>query len=159
MVEFLTALNMRVEVHRNHFGQDDADHEWIPKCAANGWVIISGDKGLEKVALNVQAVTSSCAKVFLLTDSNMKGIEWAASIITGRHRMRKIIEENNGPFFATVGKGHDIHVGRPRFVGTGGPKPKAEAIPPEKVAETSVSIQQVEEDSSANSEPTNSNLF
>ena len=124
MVEYLTTLGMHVEVHRDHFQQDDADHNWIPICARNGWVIISGDKGLEKAALNVKAVTDSAAKVFLLTDNNMKGIEWAASIITGRRKMQKIVDENNGPFFATIGKGHDVHVGNLRFVGTGGPKPK-----------------------------------
>lgn len=148
MVEFLTALGMNVEVHRNHFHQDTDDHDWIPVCAQNGWVIISGDKGLEKAALNVRAVTDSAAKVFLLTDSNMKGIEWAASIITGRHKMQKIVDENNGPFFATISKGNDIHIGRPRFVGAGSPRPKQPIVtamvaidePPQEAAEEKTTL-------------------
>ncbi len=122
MVEFLKALGMSVEIHRDHFPQSEDDHVWIPVCAQNGWAIISGDKGIEKAALNAQAVIESNAKVFLLTDGNMKGIEWAAAIISGRHRMRKIIDDNDAPFYVSVGKTHDNHVGRLRFVGSGKPK-------------------------------------
>jgi len=130
MVQFLKELGMSVEAHRDHFPQDEADHLWIPICAQKGWAIVSGDKGLEKAALNVRAVTDYAAKVFLLTDNNMKGIEWAASIITGRHKMQRIVDDDDGPFFATVGKGHETHVGQVRFVGAGKPrdKPKSAAI-------------------------------
>jgi hypothetical protein len=122
MVQFLQALGMSIEIHRDHFPQDEDDHLWIPVCAEKGWAIISGDKGIEKAALNAQAVIDSHAKVFILTDANMKGIEWAAAIIAGRHRMQKIIDENDGPFYVTVGKSYESHVGRLRFVGSGGPK-------------------------------------
>jgi hypothetical protein len=138
MVEFLKELGMSVEVHRDHFSQEEDDHLWIPICAGNGWVIISGDKGLEKAALNAQAVTESGAKVFVLTDNNMKGIEWAASIITGRHKMQKIVDDNNGPFFVTVGKGTEMHVGKPRFVGQGSPKPKQPVVATDALAAPAV---------------------
>ena len=114
MVHFLKEIGMRVEVHRDHFKQEEADHLWIPVCAQKGWVIISGDKGLEKTAINSESVSTSAAKVFLLTDNNLKGVEWAASIITGREKMQKFVNDNDGPFFATVGKGHDGHVGNLR---------------------------------------------
>jgi hypothetical protein len=122
MVQFLQEVGMSVETHRNHFAQEDDDHLWIPVCASNGWPIISGDKGLEKVALNVKSVTDSAAKVFLLTDSNMKGVEWGAAIIAARRKMQRIVDENDGPFFVTIGMCHDIHVGQIRFVGSGKPK-------------------------------------
>lgn len=128
MVEFLKGIGITVEVHRDHFKQDEDDHIWIPTCAAHGWVIISGDQGLEKAALNVRAVTDSAAKIFILTDNNMKGIEWAASIITGREKMTRLVRDNDGPFYATVGKGNDTHVGRIRFVGRGKPKEKQQVI-------------------------------
>lgn len=124
MVQFLKAMGMCVEVHRDHFAQDEADHLWIPVCAKRGWVIISGDKGIEKAALNVEAVTNCAAKVFLLTNNNLKGVEWAASIITGREKIQKIVDDNDGPFFARVTKANGGHVGDLRFVGSGKPKEK-----------------------------------
>ena len=137
MVQFLKAMGMCVEVHRDHFTQDEADHLWIPVCAERGWVIISGDKGIEKAALNVEAVTNCAAKVFLLTNNNLKGVEWAASIITGREKIQKIVDDNEGPFFARVTKGTGGHVGDLRFVGTGRPKEKLqiplETIPVQEV--------------------------
>lgn len=128
MVQFLKAMGMCVEVHRDHFAQDEADHLWIPVCAKRGWVIISGDKGIEKAALNVEAVTNSAAKVFLLTNNNLKGVEWAACIITGREKMKTIVGENDGPFFARVTKGNGSHVCDLRFVGSGRPKEKPKTL-------------------------------
>lgn len=128
MVQFLKEVGMSIEVHRDHFEQDGDDHLWIPVCAQKEWIILSGDKGIEKVALNVQAVIESCAKIFLLTDSNMKGIEWGAAIIAARHRMQKMVDENDGPFFCNIGVCKDSHVGQIRFVGTGKPKEKPSVI-------------------------------
>jgi hypothetical protein len=87
-------------------------------------VILSGDKGIEKAALNIEAVINCAAKVFLLTNNTLKGVEWAAAIITGREKIQKIVNENDGPFFARVMKGHDGHVCDLRFVGSGKPKQK-----------------------------------
>jgi hypothetical protein len=127
MVHFLQEVGLHVEVHRDHFEPDADDHFWIPECARQGWVILSGDKGLEKTAVNSAAVISCHAKVFLLTNNNLKGVEWAASIITGREKIQRIVDENDGPFFARVTKGHDGHVGDLRFVGDGKPKAKVMA--------------------------------
>jgi hypothetical protein len=133
MVQFLRELGMCIEVHKDHFGQEEDDDIWIPICAQRGWTIVSGDQGLEKVALNVKAVTESGAKVFILTDSNSPGLVWAASIITGRHKMQRLVNDNEGPFFVTVGHGHDLHIGHPRFIGDGKPKERA-AVSMETIA-------------------------
>jgi hypothetical protein len=92
-----------------------ADPEWIKRCGQEGWVAISGDKRLETVPENRQAIIEAKAKVFILTDSNSPPEMWAAAVIVGHYRMGEIIEGSDGPFFVNISKRSDGHVARLRL--------------------------------------------
>ena len=92
-----------------------SDPEWIKLCGENGWVAVSGDKRLETVPENRQAVIDAKAKVFVLTDSGSLPEIWAAAIIVGHYRMSEVIDGNSGPFFVNIGKRSDHHVARLRL--------------------------------------------
>lgn len=96
-----------------HEGIDDP--EWIKLCGENGWVAVSGDKRLESVPANRQAVIDARAKIFVLTDSGSKPEIWGAAIIVGHFRMAEIIDGNEGPFYVSVGKRADGHISRPKL--------------------------------------------
>jgi PIN like domain len=120
----LRELNVSVEVHKRYYLPEEPDPSWIADSTGRGWVIISGDKGLEYDGINRQAVETVKAKVFLLTDTESRGAEWAAALVLARHKIIKIATENEGPFYCTVEKGRDDHVGLPRFLKGGGPLQK-----------------------------------
>lgn len=63
------AVNPIREVFPNGKDQFIRDPDWIKMCGEKNWVIISGDKKLETVPENRQAITDAKAKVFLLMDS------------------------------------------------------------------------------------------
>jgi len=102
------------EVYPDKAHEKTLDTEWIQKCGENNWIVITGDKRIETVPENRQAVIDAKAKVFLLNDSNSKPEVWAAAILLGQYKMQDIIDGTTGPFFATVGKRCDSHVQRPR---------------------------------------------
>lgn len=120
-VKLLRELDVSVETHRRHYLPDAADPDWIVDAAGRGWAIISGDKGIEYDGVNRQAVVASHARVFLLTDTESRGAEWAASLVMARKKILRIALENRGPFYCTVEKGSDHHVRNLRFLGDGGP--------------------------------------
>lgn len=97
-------------------GQDERvrDPDWIKQCGENNWVVITGDKRIETVPENRQAVIDARARVFLLNDSNTKPEVWAAAILLGQYKMQDILDATVGPFFVTIGKRCDSHVLRPR---------------------------------------------
>jgi hypothetical protein len=103
------------EVYPNKEHETIEDPVWIKMCGEKGWIAVSGDKRLETVPENRQAVIESKLKAFILTDSNSKPEVWAAAIIVGHFRMDEIIDGNNGPFFVNVGKRSDGHVARLRL--------------------------------------------
>lgn len=102
------------EVYPNDAHKGVVDPDWIEKCGENNWIVITGDKRIETVPENRQAVINAKVKVFLLNDSNTKPEVWAAAILLGQYKMQDIIDGTTGPFFATVGKRCDSHVQRPR---------------------------------------------
>lgn len=123
--KLLRDLDVNVEVHRRHYLPAAPDPEWIADATGRGWVIISGDKGIREDGVNRHAVIKARAKVFLLTDTNSRGAEWAASLVMARKKILRIAEQNNGPFYCVVEKGNEHHVHTPEFFEEGGPIPSS----------------------------------
>jgi hypothetical protein len=103
------------EVYPGTLHETIADPEWINLCAEKNWIVVTGDKKIESVPENRQAVIDSKARVFLLSESNSPPEVWAAAIIIGRYKMDDILEANAGPFFVSVNKRSDAHVGKLRL--------------------------------------------
>lgn len=122
------------KVHKRYYLPEEPDPSWIADASRRGWTIISGDKGIEYDGINRHAVTEAKAKVFILTDTESRGAEWAASLVMARHKILQIATENGGPFYCTVEKGKDDHVGKPRFIADGGPLPKPASISESQIA-------------------------
>lgn len=122
MIKMLRGIDAVFQRHDTFYKPDEDDHIWIPSVASHGWVIITGDKGIEKDGINRQSVVDSKAKVFLLDDSHSRGAEWAASLVLAYRRIMKVALENNGPFYCTIRKGSDAHVEESeiRFYANGG---------------------------------------
>jgi len=119
MTAMLRRAGLRIhpicEVYPNDAHKFVSDPEWIKLCGENNWVIVSGDKRLETVPENRQAIIEARVKVFLLTDSNAFPEVWASAIIIGRYKMQEIIDANPGPFFVNITKRADTHVARLRL--------------------------------------------
>lgn len=109
------------------------DTEIIAECGKQGWVIISGDKSIERVPEERQAVIDARCKVFMFDDSHVTRTEdWVASLLVGRHRLIEIAEQTNGPLFVTIRRCKvQGHVSQPRFIGLGGGgwKPREPEVP------------------------------
>jgi hypothetical protein len=130
----LRELDVDVQLHKRHYLPTAPDPEWIADAAQRGWVIVSGDKGIENDGINRYAVGRSAARVFLLSDTESRGAEWAASLVMARHKIQRVVTENRGPFYCDVEKGNDHHVKKPRFLEGGGELPKAQSILESQVA-------------------------
>jgi hypothetical protein len=92
-----------------------ADPEWISLCGEKNWIVVTGDKRIETVPENRQAVIDAKAKVFLVNDSNSYPEEWAAAVIVGHYKMQEIIDGNRGPFFVNIRKRADGHIAKLRL--------------------------------------------
>lgn len=117
----LRKLGMAIEEHHKWFKHEEEDTAWIRACAQKDWIILSGDKGLETVPRNRQAIIDNKCKVFIFSDTNSKAEQWAAAVIMGRVKICNVVRKNIGPFVVTIGKEAHDHIRKPRFLGVGRP--------------------------------------
>jgi hypothetical protein len=121
----LASVGMTVILHDRWFQRETRDPVWIARCGQEQWIVLSGDKSIETVPENRQAVIDAKCKILFFNDSSSYPEEWAAAVIVGRDKLLEIIERNDGPFFLTIDKHSRTHISAIRFVGSGGPKPAA----------------------------------
>jgi hypothetical protein len=134
--DLMRRVRLQVFTHRE-FGWpgDKPDVEIIAECAARNLIILSGDKSIERVPVERQAVINGRCKVFMFDDSHITLTEdWLASLLVGRHKILEIISHTSGPLFVTIKPCHRSgHIGTPRFVKKAGggwlPKGKSAAVP------------------------------
>lgn len=102
LASLLAAAGIPHRCHSAFFPPDAPDDQWIPECARNDWIIVTGDKRIETDPINRQAVINSRARMFLLDEGGSRAIGWAAALIVSRTRIYEIVREYDGPFFATI---------------------------------------------------------
>jgi hypothetical protein len=113
---------------------DTPDDEWIPICAAKGWIILTGDKGIENDGINREAVIQCAAKVFMMYDHKSRGLEQTAALIAARKKIAQTALNNVGPFYCPIEMLGDAHVGEPKSY------PGGYALQVEKVHESAISV-------------------
>ncbi|HEV2963428.1 MAG TPA: hypothetical protein VG649_16485 [Candidatus Angelobacter sp.] len=134
--DLLRGVGMQIRIHRTMGWQPAMkDTDWIRECGKMNLAIITGDKSIEEVPEERQAVIDAKCKVFMLDDTHItKTQDWGASLLVGRERILEIAAKANGPFFVTIQpcrmRGH---VSKPRFIEEvgGGWKPSEETATPE----------------------------
>lgn len=100
----LKAEGLSVEIHDDHFARDEEDHVWLRKTGGRGWVILTKDQRLRYRPLEIAALRSSGARVFILVAGNMRGSEIADVFVLALRTICRILLTHQGPFIGRVGK-------------------------------------------------------
>ena len=95
----LKAKGANVEMHRNHYEDDEDDEVWLPEVATKGWIIISQN---QFNALEREAIRNAGGCAFLVVHGDMKGEEEAAMIAAALPKMLRILKANQAPFIARI---------------------------------------------------------
>jgi predicted nuclease of predicted toxin-antitoxin system len=106
-----TALKDRgltVEIHDDHFARDEEDRVWLRETGSRGWVVLTKDRRLRYRPLEISALRSSRARVFILVAGNLRGSEIALVLTTAVPKMLKLLAARPGPFVARITKSGQI---------------------------------------------------
>jgi hypothetical protein len=95
----LEAKGTRVEMHRDHYKDDEDDQVWLPEVASKGWVIISQN---QYNALEREAIRNANGRAFLIVHGDMKGEEEAQMIAAALPKILRILKANPAPFIARL---------------------------------------------------------
>lgn len=103
-----------VEAHISHFPIDALDIEWLPEVSQRGWVVITKDLGLNSNFLELKAIASANARVFILSSGNFTGEEMAVILVKGLDRLQRFVQGNQAPFIARIDPKGQVRVWRNR---------------------------------------------
>jgi len=104
-----------VQLHGAHFASDAQDHEWIPVCGANKWVIVSCDKQQRAWradgGLPRRAIITSKARVLFLGSGSRPFMEYAKALNKAKLAILRLLNQNRvGPLMVRIH--NDGHVER-----------------------------------------------
>lgn len=103
VVEALKAAGHKAVPHDALFKQNAKDHEWLPKVAKSGYVILSFDEHLRTNTLERLAIKNSKASVFVLVSKNLVGDEMASAFVRAAAAMKRFAAKHkHQPFIAKV---------------------------------------------------------
>jgi hypothetical protein len=95
----LKKIGARIELHRDHFKDNEADQVWLPVVAQKGWVIISQDQFNE---LERKAIRNAGGRAFLVVAGSASGEMQAVMITSAMKRMLRILNSTPAPFIARI---------------------------------------------------------
>jgi hypothetical protein len=119
----LRSVGVNIQTHKNMGWMNNMlDVDIIAECGKKGWALLSGDKSIERVPEERQAVINAKCKVFMFDDSHETSMpDWAASLLVARHRILEIADRADGPLFVTIRRCKvQGHITQPRFVEAAG---------------------------------------
>jgi hypothetical protein len=89
-----------VERHDDHFGPSTPDEVWLPDVASRGWVALSHNKQIRRVALQRDAAMRSGLALFMLIGKRHDEME--RNLVATMARIVRFRERYEPPFIAHV---------------------------------------------------------
>jgi hypothetical protein len=100
--EFARSHGLIVHIHDDHFPPGEKDPEWIPVVAERGWIILSADREIMRVPLELAAVMISGASFFNLVGGDARTIDHARNVVNTVHKIEAVVRETRPPFVAKL---------------------------------------------------------
>jgi hypothetical protein len=89
------------EVYGEKKAQRLADETWLTDAGRNGWIVLTKDDAIRRRPNERDAMTEAHARVFCLTNRNLKGAEQAQLFVLNRHRILRRARKS-GPYIYGV---------------------------------------------------------
>jgi predicted nuclease of predicted toxin-antitoxin system len=90
--------------HDEILPQEAGDAEWLPVCAANGWVVLTKDKAIRRRMNERDAHVAAGGRAFFLTSGTMSGAEMAACFAGQLEALQQLVASTPAPFLALVSR-------------------------------------------------------
>lgn len=100
----LIAKGLLVKIHDDHFRRDEEDRMWLTAVGQRRWVVLTKDQRLRYRPLEITALRSSGARVFILVAGNLRGSQIAEVFVAALSEMCRILHAHEGPFIARITK-------------------------------------------------------
>ncbi len=111
--EAMRSAGAKVEILLDHFPGDCSDVEWITDVSQRGWVVITKDLKMSDNPLELAAIVSANARVFIVP-GELTGKEGGEALGKAVEGMRKFAQAKESPFIARVDPAGRVRMWRNR---------------------------------------------
>ena len=101
---------MRVEIHDDHFEDDEADEVWLPEVGRRRWVVLSKDANIRKRDLQRRALKKARVHAFFLGRADLSGSEMAEIFRRAVPRIIKLISQSKSPVIGVIQRNSSVNV-------------------------------------------------
>jgi hypothetical protein len=107
-VQILKNADVVIELHEDHFRHNTPDNVWIPQVAAQGWIIVTGDRRIASNPDERQAVIDSNGRsIHLVMGRNGNHKIVATNFVNSIAKIEKFVNQNQPPFLAVLRRPND----------------------------------------------------
>ena len=78
------------------------DADWIPEVAGRGWVILTKDKNIRRLSVEVQALRAAQARYVCLSAANMTGEAQVACLLQHWKTIDSVVASKRAPLIVAV---------------------------------------------------------
>ncbi len=110
VADALKTQGYRIELHDDHFPQDQTDADWLVEVGRKGWVVLTRDRNFDKNQIELKALYNSGTASFVLTGSQMTGEQMAAAFLSAMPTILRFLKKSHRPFVARVTRGGKVKI-------------------------------------------------
>jgi len=106
----LRKAGAQVVIHDDRFNQDAADEVWLRAAGENRWVVFTKDKNIRFHLREKETLVEYGVRAFVLTAKALNAEEMGAIFVGALSKIVKVLENNAGPFVATISASGSIRI-------------------------------------------------
>jgi len=106
----LRAAGANVLILAEEFGKGTKDTDWLPEAGANGWLVLTADKNIQRNPMEVRAVASAGVRLFVVTATGLGGADLASLCVRAIDRMVALTRATPAPFVAYIQRGGRVNL-------------------------------------------------
>lgn len=94
---------MKLEIHDDHFKQDERDAVWVAEVGRRGWVVLTADQRIRWVSLETEAIMSAGVRAFIFVGKTDVR-RFADAFLKAKDRIERLLRRERQPFIAKIYK-------------------------------------------------------
>jgi predicted nuclease of predicted toxin-antitoxin system len=98
----LRAVNLKIEVHDDHFPPNARDVEWLPVVGARSWIVLTSDRRIRYRGPELAALMTSRVRAFAFRSGNLTALKMGEIFLRALPRISALLNLNAGPFVASI---------------------------------------------------------
>jgi hypothetical protein len=106
----LRQAGAQVVIHDERFNQDAADEVWLRAAGENSWIVLTKDKNIRFHLREKKTLIEYGVRAFVLTRKALNAEEMGAIFVGALTKVVKALENNAGPFVATISASGSVRI-------------------------------------------------